>query len=84
MGFAEQRSADVILFEVERNAVNAMGKLKQLTGGDFVESVHAGDTVAGRKHRADFLDLNRFFVIANLLFDDSADLRRADFHIDAP
>jgi len=40
----------------------------------------ARDTIAGGKHRANFLDLNRFIVIANLLFDDPADFRCSDLH----
>ena len=81
VGFAEQGRADVIFFEVERDAVNIVGKLQQLAGRDFIETVNTRDTVTGGKHRADFLDLNRLFVIANLFFDNPADFRCADFHI---
>ena len=66
------------------NEENIMGKFQQLAGGDFIESMDARDAIAGRQHRADFLDLNRLFVVANLFFDDPADLRCADFHVQTP
>src|SRR5688500_12538297 len=80
VGFTEQRRADIVFFEVERDAVNFVGKLEQLAGGHLIESVNARDPIARGQHGADFLDLHRFFVVANLFLDDSADLRCADFH----
>ena len=43
MGFAEQGRADVVFFEIERNAVNIVGKLQQLAGRDFIETVNTRD-----------------------------------------
>ena len=80
VGFAEQRRADVVFFEVERDAVNIVGKFQQLAGRDFIETVNARDAITGGQHGADFLDLNRLFVIANLFFDDPADFRCTDIH----
>src|SRR5581483_6589903 len=80
VGFAEERRADVVFFQVEGDAENIVRKLEQLAGGDLVEAVDARDAVAGGQHRADFLDLDGLFVVADLFFDDAADLGRADFH----
>src|SRR5581483_7815636 len=81
VGFAEERRADVVFFQVEGDAENIVRKLEQLAGGDLVEAVDARDAVAGGQHRADFLDLDGLFVVADLFFDDAADLGRADFHL---
>ena len=80
VGFTEKGGADVILFEVQRDAENPVGKFQQLAGGNFVQTVNARNTVAGGKDGADLLDLDRFLVVPNLLFDDSANLRCPYFH----
>ena len=84
VGFTEQGRTNVVFFEIERNAVNIVGKLQQLAGGDFIETVNTRDPITRGQHRADFLDLNRLFVIANLFFYDPADFRCSDIHKLAP
>ena len=81
LGFAEQRGADVVFFQVQCDTENPMGKFQQLAGGNLIKAMNARDTIAGGQHRTDFLDLNRLIVIANLLFDNSADFRCSDLHL---
>src|SRR3990172_77898 len=80
VGLAEQRGADVVFFEVKRNAENPMGKFQQLARRDLIEPMDPRDAIAGREHGADLLNFDAFFVIANLFFDDSADLRCPYLH----
>src|SRR5690606_2496482 len=54
---AEDHDADVVSFEVERHALNAVGELDHLAGLNLVEAVDARDAVTYGKHAADFRDL---------------------------
>src|ERR1051326_2506221 len=81
VGLAEERGADVVLFEVQGEAVNIVGKLQQLAGRRLIEAVDARDAVAGRDDRADLQDFDRLVVVLDLLLDDPADFRRADLHV---
>ena len=77
---AEDHDADVVGFEVERHALNAVRELDHLAGLDLVEAVDAGDAVTHREHRADFRDLGLGAEIGDLVLDDLRDFCGADFH----
>ena len=50
---AEERDADVVLFEVQHQADDAaVAEVEQLAGHRAVEAVDAGDAVAGLEHGA--------------------------------
>src|SRR5213082_3407074 len=50
---AEQRGADIVLFEVERDPGDAVLELEHLHRGGALEAVDAGDAVADLEHGAD-------------------------------
>ena len=77
---AEDGGADVVLFEVEHQAVDVVRELQQLAGGGLVEAVDAGDAVAGGQHAAGLAHLDVALVLLDLALDDVADFRGADFH----
>ncbi len=70
----EHGRTNVVLFEVQRHAVNTTLKLKQFAQGDAVESVYAGDAVGARKHATGFTDLNLAVKVPYLVPDNIADL----------
>src|SRR6266581_2903566 len=49
---AEERDADVVLLEVERDPRHAMLELQQLQGDGVLEPVDTGDPVADLEHGA--------------------------------
>ena len=65
--FAQQHRAHLVFFQVQGDAGNAVRELDQLAGHDLFQAVDAGDTVAHRDHRAGFGDVDRAFVIFDLL-----------------
>ena len=75
---AHQHHADVVVFEVEGDALGAVLELHQLTGHHLLQAVDAGDAVADLQHGSDVADRNRFVVVLNLLLEDGADLVGAD------
>ena len=56
--FAEKHGAHLIFFQVQRDAEDAVGEGEHLAGHNFIEAVDAGDSVADRDDRADFIDRN--------------------------
>ncbi len=77
---AEDHDADVVDFEVERHAADAVLELDHLAGLHVVEAVDAGDAVADRQHLADFGDLGLLAEILDLVFQDRGDFCGADIH----
>ena len=77
---AEDRGADVVLFEVQHHAVDVVRELEQLAGRGLVEAVDAGDAVAGRQHAAGLAHLDLALVLLDLALDDVADFRGANLH----
>ena len=77
---AEDHDADIVDFEVERHAADAVGELDHLARLDIVEAVDAGDAVADRKHLADFGDLGLVAEVLDLLLEDGGDFGCADIH----
>ena len=64
--FPEQHHADLVLFQVHCNPGDTVGKRQELAGHDFVESVHARDTVAESDDGAGLVDGDRGFVVLDL------------------
>ena len=78
---AEERDADVVLFEVEHHAADLLAagalELEELAGERAGQAVHARDAVAGGEHRAGLGDRDLLVVVLDLLADDVArSLRR--------
>ena len=80
MGFAEKGGSDIVLFEVQRDAKNTVGKFQQLTERDFVQPINAGNAIPSRKNCADFLDFNRLLLVPDLFLYDAANLRCSYLH----
>ena len=70
----EQHHADLVFFQVHGDAGNAMREGEQFSGHDFVEAVNAGNAVAQRDDRADFIHGDLGFVVLDLLPDQLCDL----------
>src|SRR2546425_3969087 len=68
----EQHGPDVVLFQVEGQAINVVRELQQLPGHTFFETVDAGDAVAHRNHRADLGEFDLADIPFNLAPDDRA------------
>ena len=75
---AEQHRADLIFFQVQRDAENVVREFQHLAGHAAVQAVNARDAVADRNHRADFFDRDRLLVILDLLAQNLCDLVRLD------
>jgi hypothetical protein len=78
---AEDHDADVVGFEVEGHALDAVGEFDHFAGLDLVEAVDAGDAVTHREHLADFRDLGLGAEVGDLVLDDLRDFCGADFHV---
>src|SRR5262249_17125414 len=68
--FAEDHDADIVGFEVERHAADAVLKLDHLAGLHIVEAIDARDAVADRQHLADFRHFGFLAEILDLLLED--------------
>ena len=55
---AEEHGADAVLFEVQRDAEDAVRELEHLAGHRALDAVHARDAVADRDDGADFGDVD--------------------------
>src|SRR5438552_15429605 len=76
--FAEKHHANLILFEVQRDAENVVRKGEHLAGHDLLKAINARDAVADADDRSDFVDRNSLFVVLNLLPQNLADFVRFD------
>ena len=70
---AEEHGADLIFFEVQRDAGNVVRKLDEFAGHDRFEAVDTGDTVADRDHEPGLRDVDGALVIFNLFAENSRD-----------
>ena len=68
---AQQHRADLVFFQVHGDAGDVVRKLDQFPGHHLFQAVNAGDAVADRDHRSGFGDVDRAFVIFNLLAEES-------------
>ena len=77
---AEDHDADIVEFEVEGHALDAVRELDHLAGLDLVEAVDAGDAVADRQDLPDLGDVGLAAETGDLLLQDRRDFRRTNFH----
>ncbi len=80
VGLAENRSADVIFFEIEHHAHDAAREFQQFAGHGLVQTVNAGNTVTNGNDGTGFADFDFATEILYLFFDDRADFFCSDFH----
>jgi hypothetical protein len=81
---AEDHDADIVGFEVQGHALDAVRKLDHFAGLDIVEAVNAGDTVADETAPADFRNLSFGAEIGDLVLDDLGNFGNfcgADIHL---
>ena len=71
---AEQRDADLILFEVEREPDDAVLELEHLERDGVLEAIDARDAVADGEDRADFGEVGLDVVLLDPLAEDRRDL----------
>ena len=74
---AEQRGADVVLLEVQRDAGDAVLELEHLQRDGALEAVDAGDAVADLQHRADLGQVGLDVEVLDPLLEEGGDLFRA-------
>ena len=65
--FAEQHDADLIFFQVHRDASHAVREREKFAGHDLVESIHAGNTIAQGDNGSGLVHGDRGLVILDLL-----------------
>jgi len=73
---AEERGADVVLLEVEREAGDTVLELEHLERHGILESVDAGDPVAYLEHAADLGEVCLHVVLLDPSLEDRGDLFR--------
>ena len=79
-GLAEQHGADALLFEVQRDAEQAVRELEHLAGHRLVDALDARDAVADRDDGADFGHVHVDGECAELFPDDPGDVVSLDGH----
>src|SRR6185369_11019775 len=78
---AEERDADVVLFQVQHQPDDAaVAEVQQLAGHRVVQAVDACDAVAGLQHGAGLGDRDLLVEAFDFLADDLADLFGANLH----
>src|SRR5262249_2723788 len=77
---AEEHGADALLFQVQRDAVNAVRELEHLAGHRLFDAVPARDAVADRHDRADFGDVHVDGIAADLVADNFGNFFGLDVH----
>jgi hypothetical protein len=78
---AEQRGADVVLLEVEREADDAVRQLEHLERQAVLQPVDAGDAVADGDDRADLGEVRLDVELLDPLLEDRGDLFGAQLHV---
>jgi hypothetical protein len=71
---AEERSSDVVLFEVERDADDAVLELEALERDAVLEPVDAGDAVADLENGADLAEVGLDVELLDAVLEDRGDL----------
>ena len=77
---AEEHRADAVLFEVERDAEDAVRKRDHLAGHGPFDAADARDTVADRHDVADFGHVHVDRIVADLIANDAGDVFSSDVH----
>ena len=81
LGFAAQdNGTDIVLFKVQDQPKYIITEIQQLTGHGFFEAMNMGDTVTDFDNRANFIDIQVYFVVLDLVFDDGRYFFRIHFH----
>ena len=83
-GFAQQNAPNLIFFQVERHASDAMRELEQFTGHHLFQSVHASNAVANGDDGSHFTHFDARVVVFNLRTDDLANLFCSNVHSFSP
>src|SRR5207248_9676702 len=78
---AKEHRANALLFEVQRDTVDAVRELEHLSGHRIVDAVHARDAVADRNDAADFGHIDIDGKAPDLLADDLGDLFSFYIHV---
>src|SRR5262249_28056910 len=76
----EDHDTDIVGFEIERHAADAVLELDHLAGLDVVQTIDASDAVTDRQHLANFADLGFLAAIFDLVLEDRGNFRGADVH----
>jgi len=75
---AQEHHADLVFFQVQRDAKNVVWEGQHLAGHDLRKAINARDAVPDADDCADFIDRNGLLVILNLLAQNLADFVRFD------
>ena len=70
---SQKNGTYIAFFQVHGHAVNAVRQFQQFTGHAVFKAIYMGDTVADFKNRTYFIDIEVYFVIFNLFFNDRCD-----------
>ena len=84
MRIAQQRTTDVVFFEVEHQSVHVVRKRQQLTFHGIFQAINASRTVATRDNRPRFRHFDFAIEILNLLADYLTDFFYIDSHPSFP
>ena len=84
MRIAQQRTTDVVFFEVEHQSVHIVRKRQQLTFHGIFQAINASRTVATRDNRPRFRHFDFAIEILNLLADYLTDFFYIDSHPSFP
>ena len=79
-GLAEEHDADVVLFEVQREAEDVVAEIDELARHHLVEAVDARDAVSDGEDGPDLGDVDRLLVARELLLEDLGDFVGFDVH----
>ena len=77
---AEQYGADVVFFQVQGHAVNAVRQFQQFPGHGFVQTVNVGNAVPDFQNGADIVDVHFHIIIFDLFLDYSRYFFWLHFH----
>jgi len=75
---AQEHGADLVLFEVQRDAGHAVRELDHLAGHHLFQAMHAGNAVAHADDRTDFGHIHGGVVVFNLLAQYARDFVCSD------
>ena len=69
-GAPQKNGTYVAFFQVKSHAIYAVRQFKQFAGHAVFEPIDMSDTVADFKNRTNFIDIEVYFVVFNLFFND--------------
>src|SRR5215471_7719151 len=81
---AQEHHADLVLFEIERQTVDVVAEVDELSRHDSVQAIEARDSISDGEDRADLGDVDRLFVVGELLLQDCRDFVCFDLHVRLP